>query len=439
MKGPLSYEALNAVSTATEITVNSKFDNRAVIKLSPFKIDFYQKEVLVLTVNGKGLMRFEHLRTKPDNPDPNEDPGSWEETFGDFVDSKPNGPEAVALDFTFPESEILFGIPEHADTFALKTTVGDEPYRLYTLDVPYYDLESRKPTYGAVPVIYGHGAKKTAGVFWQNSADTFVDIHDAKTSHFMSEAGIIDVFVLLGPTPKEVFAQYTDLTGVAGLPQLFSLAYHQSRWNYLTQEEVIDVVDKFDANSIQLDTIWLDIEYTDGKRYFTWNKTAFSEPLEMMKNLSSTGRHLTFIIDPHIKADEEYFFYSNNSARGFFIKDKNGADYKGDCWPGLSSYADFFNDEARSYYADQYLLENFAENSVETGIWNDMNEPAVFDGPEKTMPKDNIHFGGWEHRNVHNQYAHMQTMGTFDGLMRRGSGKLRPFILTRAFFSGTQR
>lgn len=427
------------MTSDNEITVKSKFNDTAVITLTPFKIDFYQNEVLSLTVNGKGLMRFEHLRTKPETLDPAEDVDSWEETFNGFVDSKPNGPEAVALDFTFPESEVLFGIPEHADTFSLKVTVGEDPYRLFTSDVPYYTLESRMPTYGAVPVIYGHGPKRTTGVFWQNSADTFVDIHDTKTSHFISEAGIIDVFVLLGPTPKDVFSQYTELTGVAGLPQLFSLAYHQSRWNYMTQEDVIDVVDEFDKNEIQLDTIWLDIEYTDGKRYFTWNKTAFSEPLKMMSNLSSTGRHLTYIIDPHIKKDDDYFFYSNNSAKGFFIKNKDGADYEGDCWPGLSSYADFFNPEARSYYADQYLMENFADNSVDTGIWNDMNEPAVFEGPEKSMPRDNIHYGGWEHRNVHNQYGFMQVKGTFDGLTRRGEGKLRPFILTRAFFSGTQR
>ena len=413
--------------------------NKAVINLSPFNIEFYHDGVMTVKVNSNGLMKFEQLRTKPSVIDPSEDSDSWEEEFNGGIDSKPNGPEAVALDFTFPESEVLFGIPEHADSFGLRITKDSEPYRLYTLDVPGYVVGSREALYGSIPVLYGHGQKKTAAIFWHNSADTFIDIHDMKNAHFMSEVGIIDVFVLLGPKPHDTFKQYTKLTGVAGLPQLFTLAYHQSRWNYDSQQDLLEVVSNFNQNDIPLDTMWLDIEYTDRKRYFTWDKVAFPNPLAMMKNLSDTGKKLTFIIDPHIAKDDEYFFYRGNKDRGFYVKDASGADYEGSCWPGMSSYVDFFNPEARRYYADQYLMENFVDNSIETGIWNDMNEPAVFDVPENTMPRDNIHYGGWEHRCVHNMYGFMQVKGTHDGLMRRSNGSLRPFILTRAFFAGSQR
>lgn len=434
----LSDDFIDVSTSSTTITVNSK-SNTAVIRLSPFKIDFYRNDVLSVSVNGKSLMRFEQLRTKPSILDPSEDKDSWEESFNDFVDTKPNGPEAVAVDFTFPQSEVLFGIPEHADSFALRSTVGEEPYRLYNLDVFEYNDESRMAIYGAVPVLYGHGGKQTSGVFWLNAAETFVDIHDTKSAHFMSESGIIDVFVFLGPSPHDVFKQYTKLTGVAGLPQMYSLAYHQSRWNYFTQEDVIGVVDNFDKNDMPLDTIWLDIEYTDDKRYFTWNYTAFPNPLEMIEKLTSTGRHLTYIIDPHVKIDVNYTFYSENLVRDYFVKNKDGNVFEGWCWPGMSSYVDHFNPDSRKYYADQYLLQNFADNSITTGIWNDMNEPSVFDYAEITMPKDNIHYGGWEHRDLHNLYGLMMTKGTYDGSLRRGNGNLRPFILTRAFFSGTQR
>lgn len=30
---------------------------------------------------------------------------------------------------------------------------------------------------------------------------------------WISESGIIDVFIMLGPTPKDVFSQYASLTG----------------------------------------------------------------------------------------------------------------------------------------------------------------------------------------------------------------------------------
>lgn len=112
------------------------------------------------------------------------------------------------------------------------------------------------------------------------------------------------------------------------------------------------------------------------------------------------------------------------------------------CWPGAASYPDLFNPVVRKYLADQYLLENFKTTTNDVFIWNDMNEPSVFNGPEVTMPKDNVHnteMGTYEHRVVHNLYAHMQLMSTFDGLLRRGYNKLRPFILTRGHFSGSQR
>lgn len=107
-------------------------------------------------------------------------------------------------------------------------------------------------------------------MFWHNAAETYVDIYEANTSpataNFMSEAGIIDAFVMLGPKPKDVFAQYTDLTGVVPLPQEYTLGYHQCRWNYDNQSDVVDVAAGFDTHDIPLDTMWLDIEYTDAKK-----------------------------------------------------------------------------------------------------------------------------------------------------------------------------
>lgn len=189
------------------------------------------------------------------------------------MDTKPNGSEAVALDFTFPGSEVLFAIPEHADSFSLKPTIDGEPYRLFNLDA-----DSSRALYGAVPVIYSYGSSHTsAGVFWHNSADTFVDIFNKKTVHFMSEAGIIDVFVFMGPTIDDVFTEYASISGVANLPTfthsssinsniLHSLGYHQSRWNSFTHDEVTEVNDNVDKNGI---------EYTDKRKYFTWNKESF--------------------------------------------------------------------------------------------------------------------------------------------------------------------
>lgn len=68
-----------------------------------------------------------------------------------------------------------------------------------------------------------------------------------------------------------------------------------------------------------------------------------------------------------------------------------------------------------------------------------MNEMSVFSGPEVTCPKDTVHHGGWENRHVHNVYGMLQAMSTYDGHLMRSEGKRRPFILSRAFFAGSQR
>ncbi|EDV47634.1 neutral alpha-glucosidase AB [Drosophila erecta] len=481
LKGPTQAGHIRVQrETDGEIVITSE-KNKAVIHGDPFRIDFYENDVLVVSVNAKNWLYFEHLRQKaqeqttqpteyenqqeqdaavetPKAADTIDDPGAWEENFKSHHDSKPHGPEAVALDFSFPAAEVLFGIPEHADSFVLKSTSGTDPYRLYNLDVFEYIVDSKMALYGSVPVIYGHGPQRTAGVYWQNAAETWVDIQTSETNvvsslvnfvsgsrkspppaaHFMSESGIVDAFIMLGPKPMDTFRQYSALTGTHELPQLFALAYHQSRWNYNDERDVTSVSAKFDENNIPMDTMWLDIEYTDGKRYFTWDKFKFPQPLTMIKNLTELGRHLVVIIDPHIKRDTNYFFHRDCTDRGYYVKTREGNDYEGWCWPGAASYPDFFNPVVREYYASQYALDKFQTVSADVMLWNDMNEPSVFNGPEITAPKDLVHYGNWEHRDVHNLYGHMHLMGTFAGLQQRDPNQ-RPFILTRAHFAGSQR
>jgi len=67
-----------------------------------------------------------------------------------------------------------------------------------------------------------------------------------------------------------------------------------------------------------------------------------------------------------------------------------------------------------------------------------MNEPSVFNSPENTMPRGNLH-GNYEHREVHNTYGMYMQQASYQGLLNRGQSKERPFVLTRSFFAGTQK
>lgn len=147
---------------------------------------------------------------------------------------------------------------------------------------------------------------------------------------------------------------------------------------------------------------------TDIFRYFTWDSHKFPNPIDMMHNISTKGRKLVTILDPHIKREGGYFLHEEATSMDLYVHDKTGKIYEGWCWPGSSSYLDYFNPKVREYWASLFNLEGRFAQTLDTYIWNDMNEPSVFNGPEVTMPKDMIHYDNWEHRHVHNMYGYMQ-------------------------------
>lgn len=107
------------------------------------------------------------------------------------------------------------------------------------------------------------------------------------------------------------------------------MGYHQCRWNYNDEDDVTTVVDNFDDHDMPVDVMWLDIEYTDGKKYFTWDPIKFKHPLTMVQNLTATGRKLVVIIDPHIKREGGYFLHEEALANDYYVKNKDGNVYEG--------------------------------------------------------------------------------------------------------------
>uniref|UniRef100_A0A8C5IRQ8 Glycoside hydrolase family 31 N-terminal domain-containing protein n=1 Tax=Junco hyemalis TaxID=40217 RepID=A0A8C5IRQ8_JUNHY len=453
-------------------SVNENYKLR--VTANPFQVELQSKGETVMSVNSNGLLYFEHLQPPPSDRKPTaqneeaasdsskerqEDLGLWQEKFGSFLDIKAHGPTSVGIDFSLHGYDHVYGIPQHAETLLLKNTSDGDAYRLYNLDIFGHKIHDKIGIYGSVPLLLAHKPNRTSGIFWLNSSETLVDI-STKAVHtpsrsaaetakqravpltdvrWMSESGIIDVFLLMGPTAFDIFKQFAQLTGTQALPPLFSLGYHQCRWNYEDEQDVKAVDAGFDAHDIPYDVIWLDIEHTDGKRYFTWDKKKFQNPRKMQEHLRKKKRKLVVIVDPHIKIDPSYTLYAQAKEKGYFVKDRNGKDFEGICWPGSSCYPDFTNPEVRKWYADQFAFKTYKGSTNILFVWNDMNEPSVFKGAELTMQKDAVHYNNWEHREVHNLYGFYQQMATAEGLIRRSSGKERPFVLARSFFAGSQK
>jgi len=111
----------------------------------------------------------------------------------------------------------------------------------------------------------------------------------------------------------------------------------------------------------------------------------------MQQRLSSKGRRMVTIVDPHIKRDHNYHVHQEAQRLGHYVKNKGGSDFEGWCWPGSSSYLDFFSSRVRAFWASLFSLDKYDGSTPSLFIWNDMNEPSVFNGPEVSMPKDNLH------------------------------------------------
>jgi alpha 1,3-glucosidase len=449
---------------------------RARLTLAPFKLDLLPpasagSDAPLATLNALGGLLYEpRAGGKKEN--------ATDDVWKSHRDTVPHGPQAVGFDLAFPGAAFVAGLPERATSLALKPTVAadgaplSEPYRLYNLDVFEYEAESPFGLYGSIPMVMAHGAgglgaaggkKKagapastrppttTVGALWLNAAEMYVDVaakstkasDDVLHTRWLAEAGVIDVWLFGGPTPAAVAAAHATATGTTALPQRFALGYHQCRWNYRDDADTRAVDAGFDAHDIPYDVIWLDIEHTDGKRYMTWDADLFPAPATLIRDIAARGRKVVAIVDPHVKKDDGYAIYRDAKAAGHFVKDRSGAEFDGWCWPGSSAYLDVLSPRVRAWWASRFGTDAYKGSTPDLYIWNDMNEPSVFNGPEITMHKDALHDGGVEHRELHNMYGLLYHAATAAGLAARGRSVKgadgdRPFVLSRAFFSGTQ-
>ena len=336
-------------------------------------------------------------------------------------------------------TKYLTGLPERTSGIVLT----DGTYELMNLDVNHYKLDSNAPLYGVVPIVIS----QKSGFLYLNPSRTNVKI-SGTTSTWESIKNCRQFIVYPGGVnaQADVLRQHSFVTGKPFLPPIFSIGYHQCRWNYNDQSDVLTVSSKLEEHKMPCDAIWLDIEHADRKHYFTWDHNKFPDPVEMQHKLrDSHSRKLVTISDPHISRSPDYFVFKEAHSKNFFVK-KSGskADYDGHCWPGSSSWVDFLNPEARDWYSQLFHFDNYKGSTENTYTWIDMNEPSVFSGPRITMHDEASHVGGVRHDQVHNIYGHLQAMSVYDGLLKRDksvkdSDQKRPFILSRSFFAGTQR
>lgn len=310
---------------------------------------------------------------------------------------------------------------------------------MWNTDINPY-LPTTDALYMSIPFFIAVTDSQAYGIFLDSPARTCFDMGKTLPNRFSfsTDEAQLNYFFLAGPTIKDVVRQYTRLTGRMALPPLWALGYHQSRYSYHPAEEIEEVARALREGDIPCDAIYLDIHYMDGFRPFTFDPKGFADPKSVTERLAKMGFKIVAIVDPGIKVDEDYGSYKRGLAGGHFVTGPDGQPVTARVWPGDVHFPDFTRAGTRQWWADEHA-PLFAAGVA--GIWNDMNEPAVFDTPSQTLPLESIHGEpGQEvgHAFVHNIYANLMAEATLAAFARFRPGE-RPFIISRAGYAGIQR
>lgn len=293
------------------------------------------------------------------------------------------------------------------------------------------------PLYSSIPFYIGIHNNLPYGIFVNNSSQTDFNFgaSNERFSFFRSADGYLDYFFIYTGDVHGVVAEYLNLTGRPELPPIWALGYQQCRYSYYPQEELLLLADTFRKKRIPCDVLYLDIHYMEEYKVFTWNKDRFPDPGKFVQMLKDRGFHLVIIQDPGIKAEEGYYASDSGLKEDIFVKYPDGKPYIGEAWPGKCFFPDFTSSRAREWWKS--FMGQHIEEGV-SGFWNDMNEPAVwgkhfpdctvFDYEGKTA----------SHLHAHNVYGMQMVRATYEAQKLHRPAK-RPFCLTRAAFSGTQR
>ena len=308
-------------------------------------------------------------------------------------------------------------------------------YEMWNTDNPAPHVDHFRSLYKSIPFYVTLNKDYAYGFFVDNTYKQYYDMAkthmDVVTISF--DKGHFNYYFIGGRDLKEVVSNYTFVTGRTPLPQRWTLGYQQCRWSYMNKEEFMGIAHNMRKYHIPCDTLFLDIDYMERYKVFTYDHLNFEGFKEMLDELKKDGFKVVTIIDPGVKVEEGYNIYEEGIENHYFATE-NGETYVNQVWPGDAVYPSFISSKVRRWWGDniKYLVDLGVD-----GVWNDMNEPASFKGP---LP-DNVEFDGDDgmhlHEEVHNVYGHYMAEATYNGLVKH-TGK-RPYVITRACYSGTQK
>ena len=346
------------------------------------------------------------------------------------------GTEGFRVWKTMPEDEHYFGLGEKAGGPDRR----NQSYTMWNTDAFGWQ-ESTDPLYKSIPFFLAMRRGRAWGLFLDNTWRTNFDFgkESRDTFSFGADGGALDYYFFYGPHPKKVIEDFTGLVGRTPLPPLWALGYQQCRYSYFPEARVREVARTFREKQIPADVLYLDIDYQDGNRPFTVDRKLFPNFEGMIRDLDEQGFRVIAITDLHLKKEQGYAPYDQGHAGDHFVRNPDVSEYVGVVWPGESVFPEFTLARSRQWWGTLY--REFVGMGI-SGFWNDMNEPAIFQRADKTMPLGTRHRmddgSVLDHRAVHNVFGMLNARATYEGLLQLQPEK-RPFVLTRAAYAGAWR
>ncbi|MGE3726949.1 MAG: glycoside hydrolase family 31 protein [Candidatus Sericytochromatia bacterium] len=348
----------------------------------------------------------------------------------DGSDGLPMG-SGLSLNLALGADDAIYGLGERTGFLNKRGRI----WKNWTKD-EFFHSPQADPLYQSHPFMLLRRENAYIGIYLDESWYSCFDLgySDPDSMSLYSAGPTLDLYLIPGPHPAEILKRYTQLTGRAPLPPLWSLGAHQCRWSYPDQESVLAVAQAYREHKLPLDALWLDIDHMDGYKVFSFSNQRFPDPAALTAQLKGLGFHTVVIVDPGVKQEAHYSVYESGRQIQAFIRDLQDREYVGEVWPEPVVWPDFSQAEVRAWWGH---CQDFYRNQGVAGLWIDMNEPAVFKTPGKTLPL-HLRQGKHTHAELHNLYGYQMAMATWEGLKSR-KPDCRPFVLTRSGCPGIQK
>lgn len=398
----------HSIETTDAITIKSTF----------FSIQIKKVDATISFLNEKGIVICE------------------QNTPFEAITTMMKGTTKVSLSLAAQKEEAYYGLGDKSWNFDLK----GKKFENWCTDAFGFD-KNRNALYRAIPFYIAHSPAHHYGIFLDNSYRSHFDFCESNENQVVisADGGEMCFYFIYGKDSVEVAEHYADLTGKPEMPPIWALGFHQCRWSYYPERRVKEVAAEFRSRKIPCDAIYLDIDYMNGYRCFTINEKYFPDLQGLTKSLAEDNFEMVVMIDPGIKVDKNYHVYEDGLKNDAFCKRFNGELMVGPVWPPACVFPDYTNEKIRKWWGELYR-DLYNEKGI-SGFWNDMNEPALFNIHRMTFPDEVFHDfegQGATHAQIHNVYGMQMSRATIEGLKALKPNK-RPFLLTRASFSGGQR